>query len=541
MFAVCSSRSPETARFARMQIAVGAVLLVLVPAAAAAQQLPFKPDFAAVHINDTYRVDAVEDGTVGGVGRVVTLVGQVRSQARAPVFVTHGGDLLAPSLESTYWGGLQMVDALNYLHERAPVFIVPGNHEFDDERSQTFVNAVHASRFNWIGTNLRLRTGDAVADAAVRADTIVVLNNVRIGLFGLTRHGEHRGGDRPYAPIDPDYVGLAREAIRGLEQRGADVIIAVTHLEMGEDREIAALRREHPRFIWVAGGHEHYALFDALTDSTAMITKADSNARSAWKVFVTAGDGRPLAHAERVQLDESIRHDRGYDRRIVQRYRAELKKVLPLVDQPIGHTRVRLDGTEENVRNQESNWGNFLADLMRTAYPSVPADVAVLNGGAIRIDDAFAGEIRFEHLYRTFGFPTRVAYVWLRGSELKQYVLEHGVSGRGGEGRFLQVSGVRFRFDRSRPVGDRVFDVQIQQGGDAWAPLDPERVYVVAVPDYLYFGGDGFTFKNRASATIPPGPELKLLAFDYLTQLQSRGESIEPRVEGRIIEVRPES
>lgn len=527
------------ARSAR--VAAGLVLVALTVAAAAAQQLPFKPDFAAVHINDTYRVDAVEDGTSGGFGRLITLVGQVRSQARAPVFVTHGGDLIAPSLESTYWGGLQMVDALNQVQKRAPVFIVPGNHEFDDANPMTFANAVNASTFTWIGTNVRLQTGDAAADAAIRRDTIIVLNNVRVGLFGLTRHGEQRGEDRPYAPIDPDYVGQARAAIRALEERGADVIIALTHLEIEEDREIAALRRDHPRFVWVAGGHEHYTIYDPPTDSTAMITKADSNARSAWKVFVAAGGGRPMVHAERVLLNENIRSDREYERRIVQRYREELKKVLPLVDQPIGHTRVRLDGREETVRNQESNLGNFLADLMRTAYPSLPADVAVLNGGAIRIDDAFTGEIRFEHLYRTFGFPTRVAYVWLRGSELKEFVLEHGVSGRGGEGRFLQVSGVRFRFDRSRPVGQRVFDVEIQQRDGGWAPLDRDRVYVVAVPDYLYFGGDGFQFKDRASATIPPGPELKLLAFDYLTRLQSRGEAIEPRVEGRIIEVRPES
>ena len=66
---------------------------------------------------------------------------------------------------------------------------------------------------------------------------------------------------------------------------------------------------------------------------------------------------------------------------------------------------------------------------------------------------------------------------------------------------------MRFRFDRSRPVGQRVFDVEIQQRDGGWAPLDRDRVYVVAVPDYLYFGGDGFQFKDRASATIPPGPE----------------------------------
>lgn len=174
---------------------------------------------------------------------------------------------------------------------------------------------------------------------------------------------------------------------------------------------------------------------------------------------------------------------------------------------------------------------------MRTAFPDVPADVAVLNGGAIRIDDVVQGPIRWEHLARTFGFPTRVGLVWLRGKDLRQTVLEQGVGGGRGEGRFLQVSGVRFRFTRQKPAGERVSDVQILEG-ESWVPLQENRVYVVAVPDYLYYGGDGYHFKDRAILVVPPGPDLKLLVFDALSQAYAHGAPIAPRVEGRIVETR---
>jgi 5'-nucleotidase len=174
---------------------------------------------------------------------------------------------------------------------------------------------------------------------------------------------------------------------------------------------------------------------------------------------------------------------------------------------------------------------------MRGAFPGVPTDAAVLNGGAIRIDDVFSGPIRWEHLQRTFGFPTRVALVWLRGRDLRESVLEHAVSGDRGEGRFLQVSGLRFTFDRSRPAGQRVTGVEMQTGS-GWAPLDDDRVYTVAVPDYLYGGGDAFHFKDRSILAIPPGPDLKLMAFDALTQAYADGRAIAPRVEGRITERR---
>ncbi len=42
--------------------------------------------------------------------------------------------------------------------------------------------------------------------------------------------------------------------------------------------------------------------------------------------------------------------------------------------------------------------------------------------------------------------------------------------------------------------------------------------------------------KDRALMSIPPGPDVKLLAFDALTSALARGESIAPQVEGRIIE-----
>ena len=73
--------------------------------------------------------------------------------------------------------------------------------------------------------------------------------------------------------------------------------------------------------------------------------------------------------------------------------------------------------------------------------------------------------------------------------------------------------------------------------GDEWVPLEPERVYVVAVPDYMYGGGDGYHFKDRAILTVPPGPDLRLLAFDAILAAHARGEAIGAPVEGRIVEL----
>jgi 2',3'-cyclic-nucleotide 2'-phosphodiesterase (5'-nucleotidase family) len=505
-----------------------ALLLAALPAGAQ----EFRPAAAFVQINDVYRIDAVENGAVGGIGRVVTVAERARRATGAPVRVLHAGDFIAPSLESRYFEGQQMIDALNFLHARTPLIAVPGNHEFDERRPGMLANAIKASRFPWLAANVRLNTGDAEADRRLGADTVIESGGMRIGIFTLT----FLDSPRDYATWDTAFVALAERSIQALEARGVDAIVGLTHLDLAHDQRIAALRRTHPKLLWIAGGHEHFLIHHPLTDSTAAITKGDSNARRIWQVVVGRRGGQPALRADSVSLDASVAIDPAYRRDVQDKWASRMREKIPFFDQVIGRTSTRLDASEEVVRNQESAWGNWLADQMRTAFPTIPADVGVLNGGAIRIDDAIAGEIRWEHLARTFGFPTRVGLVWLRGRDLKETVLERSVSGGRGEGRFLQVSGLRFAFDRSRPANQRVTSVEIQRG-TAWEPLDDNRVYVVAVPDYLFSGGDGYMFHNRAILSVPPGADLRLIAFDALSAAYAAGQAIAPAVEGRIREV----
>lgn len=508
-------------------------LLALAAPAARAQGPGFRPDFAVIQLNDVYRIDAVENGRSGGLGRIATLVEQTRRRTGAPTLILHAGDFIAPSLESRYFAGLQMIDAMNFLHARAPLIAVPGNHEFDERKPDMLVGAVKASRFPWITANVSVGTGDRAADARFQRDTVVAVGGMRVGIFGLNLIDS----PREYAREDTAYARVAEERIGRLERAGADVIVGLTHLNMPDDRRIAALKRAHPRLLWIAGGHEHFLQREGGNDSTALITKGDSNARRVWRVVFGREGGRPAVYADPVTVDTTLAVDPAYRREVEEKYRTAIRAKVPFFDAQIGTSTTLLDATEETVRDAESNWGDYLADVMRGAFPDVRTDVAVLNGGAIRIDDRFQGPIRWEHLQRTFGFPTRVGVVWLRGRDLRQTVLEQGVSGGRGEGRFLQVSGLRFTFDRSRRVGERVTRVEVQQGS-GWAPLDDERVYAVAVPDYLYGGGDAYHFKDRAIMTIPPGPDVKLLVFDALSAAYAQGRSISPKVEGRITEVR---
>ncbi|MBW3655278.1 MAG: metallophosphoesterase, partial [Gemmatimonadetes bacterium] len=206
--------------------------------APALQAQEFRPAAAFIQINDVYRIDAVEGGRVGGLGRVVTAAEAARRRTGVPVRVLHAGDFIAPSLESRYFAGLQMIDALNFLHARAPMIVVPGNHEFDERRPAMLVGAINASRFPWLAANVRLNTGDAQADRRLGSDTIIDAGGMRVGIFTLTFLDTRR----EYATEDTAYVAIAERQIRELEAQGAEAIVGLTHLDLAVDRQIAALR-----------------------------------------------------------------------------------------------------------------------------------------------------------------------------------------------------------------------------------------------------------------------------------------------------------
>ncbi len=482
-----------------------------------------------VHLNDTYRVGAVEDGKAGGFSRVVTLVRELQDQGR-DVRILHGGDFLYPSLESQLWNGLQMVDAMNFMDDIAPLYAVSGNHEFDRRKPDHVIAAVRASRFDWLGDNYRLNTGADDVDAALRQAFTFQSGDKTVGVFALLLAPVDGGNKRDYLEYDDDYVAVAEKTIAGLEARGVDLIIGVTHLDMWKDVEIATLKAQHPKLAFIVGGHEHEPEYSPGTETSAIVMKGASNARVIWAIDVDFdATGRATLRERKVTLDESVALDAEYEV-LSNKWRARLLEKFPFLEARIGTAALPLDGREVAVRNAETNWGNFIADQMRGAFGK-PADLAFVNGGTLRIDDFIEDDILFEDIGRTFGFSSFLRQTTLTGAEFRK-VLEAGYRGFGpSKGYFPQVSGFRVCVDRSRNEFDRIVSLQVP-AGERWVEIIDDKEYRVVVPDFLYRGGDGYDIPQDRPAT-PPGSELKYLVLDGILQAQAAGEKIGAPVDPR--------
>ena len=476
-----------------------------------------------IHLNDTYRVDAVEEGRRGGFSRVATIVRELKAEGRE-VVILHGGDFLYPSLESQIWSGEQMVEVMNFLDDLAPMLIVPGNHEFDPRSTDELIKRVRESRFEWLADNIRLETGVADVDERLRSEFTFTAAGRTIGVFALTLTPPDGGNDRDFTPfIDGSYMAHAERTIRALEARGVDLIIGLTHLHMADDLAIAELKARYPTFMFITGGHEHEPEYKAGTTTSAAVMKGASNARTIWRIDVSFGDDGPEMREETIDVDDSIAVDEDYEV-VARKWRANLLALMPFLESQVGTANVPLDGREVAVRNADSNWGTFIADQMLTAFQGAPADLALVNGGTLRIDDFIAEDITFEDIGRTFGFSSYLRYMTIDGRDFRALV-EAGYRGYGpSKGYFPQIAGFRVCVDRDRPDGERIVQMQVPTD-DGWREIDADRPYSVVAPDFLYRGGDGYDF-SMARDVSRPGSELIYLVLDAILNAQAAGQGV---------------
>lgn len=506
---------------------VGSILCLLLACGCAATTSITSPNDSVnvtfLHLNDTYRIDSVEDGRRGGFGRIASLVRALQAGGKE-VRILHGGDFLFPSLESQLWDGEQIVEAMNFLDELAPMYVVPGNHEFDSRSSDAIVARVPESSFDWIVDNMRLMTGVSAVDDSMRTGFTFSVGGKLIGVFGLTLHPEHGGNSRDYIEYDDGYVQKAEQIIEQFEADGADLIFGLTHLHLASDIEIAKLKRRHPTFEFIVGGHEHEVQRHSGDANTADVMKGASNARTIWQIDVTFSAGGTEVSSQQIDIDQSIAIDPEYQI-IADRWRGKLLELVPFLASRIGYAATPLDGREASVRNGDSNWGGFIADQMRTAFRDPPADLAFINGGTLRIDDFVADDITFEDIGRTFGFSSYLRHMAMSGGEFRK-TLEAGYRGTGeGKGYFPQISGFRVCVDRNRPDGQRIVQMQVPTAASAWQEIEPEHMYSVVVPDFLYRGGDGYDFTAAADVSRP-GSELKFLVLDAVIRAQAAGTKV---------------
>jgi 2',3'-cyclic-nucleotide 2'-phosphodiesterase (5'-nucleotidase family) len=498
-------------------LSAGLLLLSLTPSLRAAAPPERTAHLTILQLNDLYDITPGEKGKRGGLARVATLRDRIRNENPNTIFVL-AGDFLSPSTMSSIFQGSQMVASLNAIGLDLATF---GNHEFDFGPDVTR-QRIQESRFTWVSANvLDPMTGLPFGGAV--PFIVRQLGGVRLALFGLTTPETSTLSKGAATLMFLDPIQAARDAVTRAHRLRADVIVALTHEDMAEDRRLAAAV---PGIDLILGGHEHVPL-DARVGRT-LILKAGSDARFLGRIDVLVSGGRGAQRVESkwelIPVTDEV-PARADVAALVTHYENLTADQLNVV---VGATTLPLDTRGEVVRRQESAVGDLIADLMREA---LKADVALINGGGIRGDMVVpAGPLRRGDVLRMLPFANKVVKLEVSGMALRE-ALENGLSQvEKAAGRFPQVSGIRYVFDPSRPAGSRLVSVTVSE-----RPLDEKTHYTLATFDFILGGGDGYTMLQRATVLVKSenGPMDSDLLLDRLKQ-----GPIAPAPDGRVQRVR---
>jgi 5'-nucleotidase len=487
---------------------------------AAAAQSENEVRVTILHLNDSYQFTPVDGGERGGLARVMTLRKEALRE-NPNTLMTLGGDTLSPSVETRTYRGKQMIDAWNTV---GLDYSVLGNHEFDI-KTEELLERMKESNFSWLGANIiDTRSGKLLGD--MPPFIIREIGGVKIGFIGLLLpETKETSSIEDFLDVT-DYCATAQKLLPKMRQAGANTIVALTHMFMWQDKQLA---RCAPGIDLILGGHEHTLLQSSSNGTPIFKMWADAREVGKFDLFIDKKTGKVTSMDwQIIPVTSEIKDDPDF-----APVYAKYKDLLDQLEVRVGATAVPLDALSHNVRTKETDIGNFIADAYREA---VGADIGFVNGGSIRADLSYnPGPLTKRDVLSMLPFNNPIIKIELTGKTLME-VLEHSVA-RSAEdnepGRFPQVSGLKFTFDAGKLPGQRVLEAYV--GGKR---VMDEAVYTMATSDFLVSrGGDGYTMFKDANILITPDDAPKDSEVFEKAIKESPNATISPRVQGRITRV----
>lgn len=488
-------------------------------------EAPF--DMEIVHVNDTHSYVAGMDTygsacldpdtpCVGGMGRLAAEVRRLRTD-RNNVLVLDAGDRFQGTLFYTVnkWPMLADLDPLVGYDA-----MTLGNHEFD-EGCDTLADFIRALDTPVLAANLEPGPTCPLRDLeGIRPYEVRELAGRKVGIVGLANPDVAKlaapCGDMRFT----DSAETLRRSVAELEKRGVDIIVAVTHLGLSVDRDLA---RSVEGVDIIVGGHSHSRLASGAESGVAAdgaegpYPVVERSPRGHPVLVVTAkygteylgdlhvafdGDGVPVSWggtAER--LEASIPPAPDVTARLAS-YAGALDRFRSTV---LGEHHLQYADGMDACRSGDCLAGMLQTDAMLDYGRTRGAVAALSNGGSLRAPLA-AGPITQGDVLAVMPFGNALVIREYSGADLLA-ALEFSAGVENGKGaRLLQPAGLRYRFDPARPDGQRLISAElVDERGEA-RPIEATGRYKVVLLDFLARGGDGYAMLARGTVVEAPDP-----------------------------------
>jgi 2',3'-cyclic-nucleotide 2'-phosphodiesterase (5'-nucleotidase family) len=512
-----------------------------------------------MHTNDQH-------ANLDNVARKFSAIKQFRA-TRPNSLLVDAGDVLTGTLYFNEYKGLADLEFMNLAGYDAMTF---GNHEFD-MGTATLANFVKDAKFPFVSANVNFsqdanlssRFHDTVTNSAkggqIYNSMIKVVNGEKIGIFGLTTAETPTISSPGTGVAFEHYIQEAQKSVDALKAQGVNKIVALSHLgyndslDWDNDLELA---KQVEGIDVIVGGHTHVQLSAPVVETTGaeptVIVQAGEYNKFLGTLDVTFdATGKVVSQAGAlVEIDKRVNPNDTTSAFIlpsdVEAAQILNSKYAPKINElkatVVGTTATALVGGNPAARTGETNLGNFITDGMLAKAKTINSQtvIALQNGGGVRTT-LQSGNITLANVFQVLPFGNSLAIMKLTGAEI-QAALEYSVKDAPvAFGGFLQVSGLRFTYDSSKPVGQKVQTVEVKNADGTYTALNTANYYYVATNIFTAKGGDGYTMFANAYAqgrVSEPGFADWEIFRDAIAAQPNK--VVNATVEGRIVNVAPQ-
>jgi 5'-nucleotidase len=475
---------------------------------------------------------AIESGTSFGTSLLVSNWAADRTASAATFALSSGDNIGAAPPISTEFEELPTIESLNLMKLDASAF---GNHEHDRNLAHV-QKVIGASNFQWVTANYGAESLAVLksGDKAAKAYTIIDRGGVKVGIVGANTPEtieqvfpgnldyKDASGAKKTIQIQPGVVGI-NQAVADARAAGAEVVVVLIHQGWTENSDGVAkglynsLAASIKGADVVYGGHSHQTFSTLIKGSkrtsAPVLLGEVRNAGVEYtrsQVCLRYGKvvGTSLQHVLKAAAPtintgvvSTVTTPDADGAALVKKYKDQLTGKLDVKIGSVSGVFPR-GGTPAVERSGENPMGDYIADLLRAKYKT---DFAISNGGGIR--DTFpaktyipadtklvrtgtgALDVTLGDALTVYPFGNQVATTVVTGANLWK-ALENGVGGNyPADGRFPQVSGLKFSFDSSKPIGSRIVSVTKLDGTEI---AKDSKEYTLTTLDYIIYGGDGY-------------------------------------------------
>ncbi len=454
------------------------------------------------HTNDMHGSLQGSDSVIG-VAKAAALKKQDENKA---ILVDAGDAAQGIALASLSKGE----DVIELMNTAGYDVMAAGNHEFDYGLEQ-LSKLVSLAKFPIISANTYYNGKPLFeTDSSDGASVMIDKNGVKVGFFALTTSNTATSTNpKNITGVEfKDEVETAKQQVESLDEKGADVIIAITHMGIIEEESDCTSHE----LAEAMAGTELDAVIDGHSHSVENTKVGDIVVAQTGTAFAGLGkmeitlDENGNAEINETLLTPEDTKDIVPDADTEAELESIAEKQGTMLSEVIGETSGTLWGGSINQiaesRVGETNFGSLISDaiaenvkeILPDEYKAYPV-VAVENGGGFR-SGVPNGKITRGHIVNALPFANTVMYKVVSPAILYG-VLEASVSTVNSQnnetgfmdaaysGSFLQIGGMRFEYDPNAEQGAKVKAVYLDSQDTPLDRNDNDTKIILGSNDYV--------------------------------------------------------